>query len=212
MTDPARGTAADWDQRYAQGSPWHAGPNVTVREVVSALPPGRARDVACGDGRHSIWLAGLGWSVDAVDFSAVAVERGRETAERLAADGALPGPIRWAVADVSTDRPEPGSADLVLLSFVHLPPDQARSTLELSASALAPGGRLLLVGHDRTNLTAGVGGPRRHEVLTDPDEVAEVLTGAGLRVERAEIVRRSVAGADRDALDTVVEAVRPVPD
>jgi SAM-dependent methyltransferase len=208
---PAPGSAAHWDERYAQGSPWPSGPNVTVREVATALAPGRARDVACGDGRHSLWLAGLGWQVDAVDFSAVAVQRGREHAEHLAAAGTLPGHVSWSVADVSRDVPEPHSYDLVLLAFVHLPPEQAAAALALSASGVAPGGRLLLVGHDRTNPTHGTGGPQRPDVLTDPDGVAEAMRAAGLVVERAEVVRREVEGAARPALDTVVVARRPNP-
>lgn len=209
MSQPARGSAEAWDARYAAGSPWPQGPNVTVHEVVGPLPAGRARDVACGDGRHAVWLAGLGWQVEAVDFSAVAVERGRRTAERLSADGALPGAVTWRVADVSTDRPEPASADLVLLAFLHLPPEQAMAALELSASAVAPGGLLLLVGHDRTNLDQGTGGPQHPEVLTDAEVVAAALRAAGLVVERAEVVTRPVEGAERPALDTVVLARRP---
>ncbi|MCB2177214.1 MAG: class I SAM-dependent methyltransferase [Actinomycetales bacterium] len=209
MTSSARGSAAAWDARYAAGSPWPQGPNVTVHEVVAPLPPGRARDVACGDGRHAVWLAGLGWQVEAVDFSAVAVERGRRTAESLASEGALPGSVTWRVADVSADRPEPASADLVLLAFLHLPPDQAMAALELSAQAVAPGGLLLLVGHDRTNLDHGTGGPRHPEVLTDAEVVTTALRAAGLLVERAEVVTRPVEGADRPALDTVVLARRP---
>lgn len=209
MSEPARGSAAAWDARYAAGSPWPDGPNVTVHEIVEPLPAGRARDVACGDGRHAVWLAGLGWHVEAVDFSAVAVDRGRRAAERLAADGALPGSVSWRVADVATDRPEPASADLVLLAFLHLPPDEAMAALELSAHAVAPGGLLLLVGHDRTNLEHGTGGPRHAEVLTDADVVAGALRAAGLLVERAEVVTRPVVGAERPALDTVVLARRP---
>lgn len=210
MSQAPRGSAAAWDARYAAGSPWPDGPNATVREVVEPLRPGRARDVACGDGRHAVWLAGLGWQVEAVDFSAVAVERGRRTAERLAADGALLGSVSWHVADVSTDRPEPASADLVLLAFLHLPPDQARDALALSARAVAPGGLMLVVGHDRSNLEHGTGGPQRPEVLTDLDAVTRALVSAGLRVDRAEVLTRPVEGADRPALDTVVLARRPV--
>jgi SAM-dependent methyltransferase len=205
--------AGEWDARYAQGSPWSAGPNGTVRQVVEGLPPGRARDVACGDGRHAVWLARLGWQVDAIDFSAVAIERGKAraaaAADELAAQGRTLGTIAWTVGDVATHQPEPASADLVLLSYVHLEPSQAQATLRLAASAVAPGGILLLVGHDRTNLLHGTGGPQRLDVLTHPEAVAGTLRDAGLTVERAEVVERVVDGAERPALDTVVIARRP---
>jgi SAM-dependent methyltransferase len=204
--------AAQWDARYAQGSPWSAEPNGTVRQVVGTLTPGRARDVACGDGRHAVWLARLGWQVDAVDFSAVAIESGRRraaaAADELVAEGRALGTIAWTVADVATDRPVPFSADLVLLAYVQLEPERAEATLRLSASAVAPGGILLLVGHDVSNLEHGTGGPQRPEVLTDPEAVAGVLRDAGLTVERAEVVERTVHGAERPARDAVVIARR----
>ena len=39
-------------------------------ELIEALadePPGRALDLACGNGRHALWLGRRGWSVTAVD-------------------------------------------------------------------------------------------------------------------------------------------------
>ncbi len=38
-----------------------------VEEIARDLPPGRALDLACGDGRNAVWLAARGWQVTAVD-------------------------------------------------------------------------------------------------------------------------------------------------
>lgn len=209
MSLPNRPDAAAWDARYAAGSPWGREPNLTVREVVAPLAPGRARDVAAGDGRHALWLAAGGWDVDALDFSTTAMERGRAAAERLASDGELRGTVRWEVADATVARPEPQSYDLVLHAYLHLPPDAAGAALALSASGVAPGGLFLLVGHDASNLEHGVGGPQDAAVLTDLDGVTSAMEAAGLTIERAEVVRRDVTGADRPALDTLVLARRP---
>jgi hypothetical protein len=80
--------------------------------------------------------------------------------------------------------------------------------LERAAAALRPGGTLLWVAHDRSNLHGGHGGPRHPEVLSTPEEVASAL--GGLAVRRAEVVRRPVAtdGDEAVALDTLVRAVR----
>ena len=65
--------------------------------LAGPLPPGEAVDLAAGEGRHALWLAGRGWRVTAVDFSAVGLERGREQA----AAAGVPG-VTWEVADVRT--------------------------------------------------------------------------------------------------------------
>lgn len=64
----------DWDERYGRGDYSSAEPSQLLRRVVPALKPGRALDLACGVGRHAIFLAGLGWQVTAVDSSRTGVE------------------------------------------------------------------------------------------------------------------------------------------
>ena len=197
--------AHEWDARYAGSDPWGSEPNRWVRKLTADLTPGRALDVAAGDGRHALWLAARGWQVDAVDFSAVAVERGREAVSRLPAGS---GAVDWHVADATTFEPRPGSADLVVVAYLQLPDAQLARALTLSATALAPNGTLVLVGHDRTNLRDGVGGPRDPDVLTDLAAVEAVLVSAGLEVRVAEVARRPVDGSERPALDAVVVARR----
>lgn len=148
----------------------------------------------------------------AVDFSRVALERGR----RLAA--ALPGEVAdrltWIRADALDHRPEPGGYDLVLIAYLHLPAEQRRSVLAMAADALAPGGTLLVVGHASANLTEGVGGPQDPGVLYSPGDIEADLAGRGLRTERAEHVRRPVTTVDgrvEQAVDTLVRSRRAEP-
>jgi hypothetical protein len=79
--------------------------------------------------------------------------------------------------------------------------------LERAAGALAPGGTFLLIGHDRKNMTDGVGGPSDPAILYTPDEIAGKLPG--LEIEKAERVLRDVKGEERDAIDALVRARRP---
>ncbi|RJQ80568.1 class I SAM-dependent methyltransferase [Pseudonocardiaceae bacterium YIM PH 21723] len=185
--------AATWDDRYAATDQlWSVTPNRFVEEQLAGLPPGRALDLACGEGRNAAWLADKGWQVTAVDFSAVAVDRGRT---------ARPG-VDWQVADVLTYRPQE-SFDLVLIVYLQLPEAELAQVLGTAARALSPGGTLLVVGHDRDNLEHGTGGPQDPAVLYTAAEITAALPG--LRVLDARQVLRPVE--PRSAIDTLVRAV-----
>jgi len=200
--------AAEWDERYRDSElVWSAEPNRFVAEEARGLAPGRAIDLAAGEGRNAIWLAGLGWTVTAVDFSAVGLEKGRKLAGGQPA--AVSQRISWECADLLQYAPEAGGYDLVLIAYLHLPPPARRSVLAAAAGGVAPGGLLLIVGHDRGNLAGGVGGPQDPEVLYDAAEVSADLTEAGLEVESATERTRPVAGQEREAIDLVLRARRP---
>jgi SAM-dependent methyltransferase len=193
----------EWDRRYA-GSElvWTAEPNRFVVAEVQDLAPGRALDIAAGEGRNSVWLASLGWQVTAVDFSAAGLGKGRRLAE---ARGVT---IDWVHADVRDYQPEAGFFQLVLVAYLQLAESELDGVLRRTATGLAPGGVLLVVGHDVTNLTEGTGGPPDPAVLYTPESITRSL--GGLTVLRAERVRRPVVTADgpREAVDTLVRAIR----
>jgi SAM-dependent methyltransferase len=190
-----------WDERYRQSEwVWSTTPNQFVAQVLADTPPGRALDLACGEGRNALWLAEKGWRATAVDFSSAAVDKGRAVAESRGLD------VTWAAADLLDYKPERGAYDAVLIAYLHLPPDELRRVLGKARDAVAEGGTLLVVGHDVTNLTEGTGGPQDPAVLYTPDAIAEAV--APLHIERAERVLRQVEGAERPAIDTLVVAVR----
>ena len=189
-----------WDERYGKGPIWIGDPNIHVAEELGDLPPGRALDLACGEGRHALWLARRGWEVEAVDVSPVAIARGAEQADR---DGVR---VRWKVADVA-EMPLPRAAyDLVLLAYVHVPDDILRDVLRRAAAALRPGGTLLSVGHDRDNLDHGVGGPPDAALLHRPWRIEQILHDAGLDVLAGGQRLRPVE--EGTAIDAVVRAGR----
>jgi SAM-dependent methyltransferase len=191
----------DWDRRYAQvENLWSAKPNRFLVAEVSGLEPGRALDLACGEGQNAIWLASLGWSVVGVDYSQVAIGKARARAER---DGVE---IELLHADLVEYVPEPAASDLVVVLYLHISASERRLVLERAARAVATGGTFLFVGHDLLNLTEGVGGPSDPSLLCTPDDIAAELPGLG--IEKAERVFRDVDGADRPAIDALVRASR----
>ena len=204
MNDPEQPSApsrrALWDERHAAREPIESPePDPTLVDEIGALRPGRALDLGAGDGRNAIWLASQGWHVTAVDFSQVALDRGRALAT---ARGVR---VEWQLADLLEWTPGASRFDLVTLFFIHLPSDERRDVYARAAAAVAPGGTLLIVGHDRTNLVDGVGGPQDPTVLYTPGEIAADL--AGFRVDRADVARRRVLDGD-GPIDAIVRAVR----
>ena len=195
---------AAWDQRYSGPDlVWGAGPNRFVTEEVTALAAGRAIDLGTGEGRNAIWLAERGWQVTAVDFSAAGLAR----AGRLAAERGVS--VDWVQADLLDYKPAPGGYDLVLVVYIHLPSASLARIFRAAAAAVAPGGTLLVIGHDRDNITRGHGGPQDPGRLYTPAAVTAELDGLAIR--RAEQVMRPVRTPDgeRTAIDTLVRAERP---
>jgi SAM-dependent methyltransferase len=193
----------DWNDRYRSAElVWSAQPNRFLVAEVTGLAPGRALDLAAGEGRNAVWLAEQGWAVTAADYSRVAMEKARALA---ASRGVV---IDTLVADATT-FPRVPVFDLVVVAYLQLPePDRSRA-LGNAAASVAPGGTLLVIAHDEENLDHGYGGPQDPSVLTGPEQVAAAL--ADLELVRAERVPRPVETPDgpRVAVDHVVRARRP---
>jgi SAM-dependent methyltransferase len=188
--------AVHWDARYAQSERlWSPSPNATIAEIAGPLHPGRAVDVGAGEGRHAVWLAALGWTVTAVDFSEVGIGRGRFEAESRGI------PVDWVVADVREWAPPEGTTyDLVLVAYLHLEGD----VLSRTRDWLAPDGRLVVLGHARRNLTDGVGGPQDPRLLHTEEQLRAAADG--LHIERlGEVLRATPEG---DAIDVALVARR----
>lgn len=98
-----------WDERYSKGKP-NDQPHPLVVEFAAKFPPGRALDVACGGGRHSLYLAERGWQVTAVDSSQVAIE----LLSQVAADKHLPIDARLADLERGEFTIERDSYDLIV--------------------------------------------------------------------------------------------------
>ena len=185
---------AGWDERYRSTDRlWSAEPNTFVAARLSDLEPGVGLDLASGEGRNAIWLAERGWDMTAVDFSAVAAERGRQHSES----------VEFVVADVLTWEPD-RHYDLVLIAYLHLDESEFEPLVRRVARWLLPGGELLMVGHDRSNLEHGVGGPPSPDVLWDVDQIVSWLED--VEIVEARVLEREVEGEERNARDALVRA------
>jgi SAM-dependent methyltransferase len=197
----------DWNVKHGEGALlFGAEPNRFLVAEVAELSPGRALDLACGSGRNAVWLAARGWQVTGVDFSDVALEQARALAAEREVE------VEWLEGDLLEWEPADRAYDLVVVLYLQVPAAERRRILARAAAAVAPGGTLLVVGHDLENLNRGHGGPKDPRVLFTPDEVAAELDG--LEIEKAERVLRPVETdqGEVQAIDALVRARRPVSD
>ncbi|WP_327735397.1 class I SAM-dependent methyltransferase [Streptomyces nojiriensis] len=208
---PEPGAAAGeefWDGRYGESHRiWSGEANAMLVHEVSALAPGRALDLGCGEGADAVWLARRGWTVTGTDISGVALGRAAEHA----AEAGVADRVSFARHDLTESFPE-GEFDLVAACFLHNYGDFPRdAVLRTAAAAVAPGGTLLVVGHagwapwqeDREEAHF----PTPEEVLTQLEPVTagwEVL-----RAEETERIQNQPDGTPGTRTDNVVRVRRP---
>lgn len=201
-----------WEERYAEpGLSWSGEPNAVLVAEAVMLTPGRALDVGSGEGADSLWLAQHGWQVTGVDIAQNALDKARAHAEDVDRDAAAR--IDWQQRDLTEWAPQPHTYDLVSAQFMHIP-DPARSALfRTLATAVAPGGTLLIVGHDADDFDNDA--DHRAHLVLKMFTIFDVLTsikGEGLHIDIAESRKRStpVRGGTDFHHDVVVKASRPL--
>jgi SAM-dependent methyltransferase len=203
-----------WERRYStergeSGGVWSGRVNATVEQEVVGLVPGTALDLGSGEGGDALWLAGQGWAVTAVDISKTALAVGAARA----VDEGLAERIDWIQADLATWHPA-HEYDLVTAAFLHSPVELPREEiLRRAASAVAPGGRLLVVGHGAFPPSASHSDHEDAPPLPTPDDVLAALElPEGWVVETKKLVDRPVTwrdGSDIVLTDTVLRVRRP---
>jgi 2-polyprenyl-3-methyl-5-hydroxy-6-metoxy-1,4-benzoquinol methylase len=187
-----------WDERYrSKPEIWSGAPNAALVAEAAGLPPGTALDAGAGEGGDAFWLAAQGWKVTAADISSVAIER---AAKRASERGLT---ITWLHADLAKAS-APGTYDLVTAHFLHVPKSEQQPLFRHLAAAVAPGGTLLVVGHDFSDM-AKLPRPDLAEYGWRAEEVAATL-GQGWTIEAAEIRPRQAAGPEGDEV-TIHDAV-----
>lgn len=187
-----------WDARYRDGAyESRTHPTALLEAWAPKLPRGRALDVACGAGRNSVYLAALGYQVDALDISEVALDRARRSAEQRALT------VRWQAADFDEDPelalPQDRYDLIVWVRYIH------RGLMPHLLTRLKPGGHLLCEQH--LVWPADVAGPRNPAFRLHPGELrasAKAMTVLhdyegpvtdpdGQNVALAQLVARSAA-------------------
>ncbi|MBG6226007.1 SAM-dependent methyltransferase [Arthrobacter sp. CAN_A2] len=194
-----------WDRWYREVDAGWAPASPRVIRELEKLPPGRALDLGCGDGRHAVWLAGRNWRVEALDFSEEALRIGRE---RASAEG-ISDDLTWTNADARDAAPEPESLDLILAAFLDVPAPSMEHVIARAVAGLVPGGRFLLVGHETPPGPAGAGAPREDAAMVSARSACRWLSEAGLLIESFGTYPRVVPGESWPAIDHIVVGRAP---
>ena len=210
MTTHEQYTAAFWDDRYgATERVWSGEPNAVLVQEVADLAPGTALDVGSGEGGDVIWLAARGWRVTAIDVSRVALDR---VTARAGAEG-VADRVTTRVVDLFAD-PLPGGFDLVTAHFMQLPGADRPRLYRAIAGAVAPGGTLLIVGHDPEGMPPEAEHHHPPDMFATAEELIVELGDAltGWTIEVAERRGRDAVqpdGRPRFLYDAVLRARRP---
>lgn len=207
--DPAELLGQDfWDERYRSSQKlWSGNPNPQLVDRLTGITPAVALDVGCGEGADAIWLAAQGWHVTGADVSQVALDRAAAHA-REAGQGAA---TSWQRVDVLTWQPPLQAYDLVTASFLHLPSAVRDDVHRRLATAVRPGGRLLVVAHHVSDLHTKMRRPDMPDMFFTAEQVAAVLSAQDWDIREAAAPERSAIDPDGQATtvrDTVLLAVR----
>ncbi len=172
---------SDWDAKYRlAGEAPTAEPASIVRELLPLLPAGPALDIACGTGRHALFLAARGQHVTAVDFSSVALNILEVRAREIRI------PVRRSENLHEPRRKLRGGIELIQtnLERMHLPERcydlilcvqyLQRSIFAQIARALRPDGVLLMETYTRAQLEFPCG-PRNPAYLLENGELREAF-------------------------------------
>jgi tellurite methyltransferase len=159
-----------WDRKYSAGEgPTHFGPNPLLTENRGLLAAGRALDAACGFGGSALYLAEVGYRVDAVDASSVGLGHAQAEAQRRGLD------IHFVQADLDHWQVPAAHYDLITVFFY-----LNREFVGRAAAGLRPGGLLFQANRNIHFLEERP--DFNPDYLLDPGELRRLALGAGLEV------------------------------
>ena len=192
-----------WEQRWSRALREHGDrvaqrpPNAHLTAEISDRRPGRALDAGCGHGSDTLWLAGRGWQVTAVDFAATALAHARSTAEAMGPEVA--GRIDWVEADLATWTPRQDAYDLLVCLYVHVA-GPVEEMVRRMATGVARGGTLLLVGHRPIDPATGAATAAAGQVQVSVEAALAALDPRRWQPIVAEERPRREAGTGVDAV------------
>jgi len=152
-----------WNKRFSTSNyVFGEEPNSFLVSQAANLGQGNALAIADGEGRNSVWLAKLGFLVDAFDFSEPATAK----AQALAAKQNVQ--VNFTCSAWQDFHWPVSHYDLVAgIFFQFATPDERGELFEKIKKSLKPGGVLVIQGYGKNQLKFNTGGPGKLEHLYD---------------------------------------------
>ncbi len=190
-----------WDERYtADHYIYGTQPNTFLEQNFTQIPKGKVLCLADGEGRNSVFLAKQGYSVTAVDASAVGIEKAKKLARKNSVN------IDYIHADLADYEPGQQQWDGIVSIFCHLPPHIRVPLHQKIASALKASGVLLLEAYTPEQLEFGTGGPPTADLTMTANSLTQELDGLNFSLLK-ELKRDVVEGSHHTGLGAVVQAI-----
>jgi len=191
-----------WDERYAgEGFFYGTEPNDFLREHAAEIRAGgRVLCLAEGEGRNAVFLAGLGFSVVALDQSAVGLRKALQLAQARGAS------ITTLQANLDSYHIEPGSWDAIVSIWCHLPTALRAKVHAQVVDGLKPGGVFLLEAYRPEQLQFGTGGPKAVDMLPTLAQLRHELSGLEF-VHAVELERDVHEGQGHSGHSAVVQVL-----
>ena len=169
---------AEWNKRYSESDfVWTIEPNQFVVAETRDLRPGRAMDVAAGEGRNAVFLAEHGFDVVAVDISAKGLEKARQLARERGVE------LDTRIADLRAYDLGREQYDLITKFYYYEP-----ALFPKVMTALKPGGFFIFQTFSVDQPATNRFGPRNPAFLVKPNELLMSFAGYRIRYYEDNIV------------------------
>ena len=190
-----------WDERYNSDEyAYGKEPNQFLADNYQSIPKGVVLSLAEGEGRNAVFLAKQGYSVTAVDGSAVGLRK----AERLAKENGVE--INLIYADLAEFEIGESCWDGIVSIFCPLPFAQRISMNKKVVAGLRPGGVFFVEAYTPDQLRHGTGGGNSLDAMTSKESLIHDLEGLKF-IRLTELERSVVEGAYHKGLGAVVQAI-----
>ena len=153
-----------WDERYDKNE-YHFGekPNQWIKTVLGDIGPVSAKtmlEIACGEGRNSVYAAELGYKVTATDISTKGIEKTLALAKKHSLT------IETKQFDILEDKIT-SQFDGLILTFLHFQKIERQKLYDKIGQLLLPGGLFIAewYHHDQRKLGLTSGGPPDPDML-----------------------------------------------
>jgi SAM-dependent methyltransferase len=100
-----------WNDQFRTGAGFNHKPNQLLVDAVKGRTPGRALDLASGQGRNALYLATQGWTVTAVDISDVGL--------KITGDSAAAANVKIETVEADTDDYDLGTDRWDLVAMIY---------------------------------------------------------------------------------------------